>query len=114
MAEWTKAPVLKTGDVQASVGSNPTPSASAASSRPCYVYVLRSLSEEARLYIGSTATPDERLRSHNAGKVRSTKHYRPWSRILLETHLTRSAALKRERYLKSGYGRRWLKRHLGL
>ena len=28
VAEWFKAPVLKTGDVQASVGSNPTPSAS--------------------------------------------------------------------------------------
>lgn len=27
VAEWFKAPVLKTGEVQASVGSNPTPSA---------------------------------------------------------------------------------------
>ena len=27
MAEWSKAPVLKTGEVHASVGSNPTPSA---------------------------------------------------------------------------------------
>ena len=29
MAEWSKAPVLKTGDVKASVGSNPTLSAKA-------------------------------------------------------------------------------------
>ncbi len=29
MAEWSKAPVLKTGEVHASVGSNPTPSATA-------------------------------------------------------------------------------------
>ena len=27
MAEWSIAPVLKTGDPQGSVGSNPTPSA---------------------------------------------------------------------------------------
>ncbi|MBN2562068.1 MAG: GIY-YIG nuclease family protein [Phycisphaerae bacterium] len=89
------------------MGSNPTPSASASSDEVYYVYVLRN--SKGRLYIGSSSAPDERLVSHNAGRVRSTKSHRPWSRVLLEEHPDRQAAEKRERYLKSGWGRRWLK-----
>jgi len=76
-----------------------------------YVYVLRSQTA-GRLYIGSSATPDERLASHNAGRVKSTRSARPWTRLLLESHPDRQTAEKRERYLKSGWGRRWLSRHL--
>lgn len=76
-----------------------------------YVYVLRSLDLD-RLYIGSSAAPDVRLCSHNAGRVKSTKAYRPWERVLLEEYPGRSTAEKRERYLKSGWGRRWLKKQL--
>ena len=76
-----------------------------------YVYVLKSI-EYDRLYVGSSADPDERLKSHNAGKVKSTKAYRPWVRVLLEEHADRSTAEKRERYLKSGWGRRWLKEQI--
>jgi len=72
-----------------------------------YVYVLRTRSHD-RCYIGSSANPDERLAAHNAGRVRSTKRWRPWERILLEEHPDRTVAEKRERYLKSGWGRRWL------
>ena len=111
MAERTKAPVLKTGVSKGTVGSNPTPSASGP--RPCYVYVLQS-SRNARLYIGSSEEPDKRLAAHNAGKVRSTKSARPWKCILLESHPDRATAEKRERYLKSGWGRRTLKKQLGL
>lgn len=73
-----------------------------------YVYVLESM-EYDRLYVGSSADPDERLKSHNAGRVKSTKAFRPWKRIFLEEHPDRNIAEKRERYLKSGWGRRWLK-----
>ncbi|MEN8255646.1 MAG: GIY-YIG nuclease family protein [Verrucomicrobiota bacterium] len=76
-----------------------------------YVYVLHSI-EHDRLYVGSSAKPDERLKSHNAGRVKSTKAYRSWERIFLEEHSDRNAAEKRERYLKSGWGRRWLKENL--
>jgi len=41
----------------------------------------------------------------------STKVYRPWERVLLEEHSDRNTA-KRERYLKSGWGRRWLKEQI--
>ena len=76
-----------------------------------YVYVLKSLAH-GRLYIGSSAEPDRRLASHNAGKVKSTKSGRPWVCVRCEEHEDRTVAEKRERYLKSGYGRRWLKRNL--
>ncbi|RMG68742.1 MAG: nuclease, partial [Calditrichaeota bacterium] len=42
-----------------------------------YAYILKSLKDEG-YYYGSTADLEQRLRSHNAGKVRSTKHRRPW------------------------------------
>ena len=70
-----------------------------------FVYVLRS-TMVARLYMGSSAEPDARLGSHNAGRVRSTKAGRPWERVLLEEYQDRATAEKRERYLKSGWGAR--------
>jgi putative endonuclease len=76
-----------------------------------WVYVLES-EKTGGLYIGSSAEPDERLKSHNAGRVRSTKGNRPWKRVLIEEHPDRLTAEKRERYLKSGYGRQWLTRKL--
>ena len=72
-----------------------------------FVYVLRS-EKTGRLYIGSSAKPDERLHSHNGGKVISTAPYRPWLRVFLEQHDSKSVAIKREKYLKSGWGRKAL------
>jgi hypothetical protein len=43
--------------------------------------------------------PDARLKSHNVGRVRSTKAWRPWKRVLLEEYPDRVTAEKRERYL---------------
>ena len=68
-----------------------------------FVYVLRS-TMVARLYLGSSAEPDERLKSHNFGRVCSTKPWRPWERVLLEEYQDRATAEKRERYLKVRMG----------
>jgi len=76
-----------------------------------FVYVLSSL-KVSRLYIGSSANPDQRLKSHNFGRVKSTKNYLPWERILLEQHSSKKEATSRERYLKSGWGRAWLKKNV--
>ena len=70
-----------------------------------------SLKLNGRMYIGSSANPDTRLAAHNAGRVRSTKSLRPWKRIFIEEHNDRNTAQKRERYLKSGWGRQWLKKY---
>ncbi|HTS16800.1 MAG TPA: GIY-YIG nuclease family protein [Verrucomicrobiae bacterium] len=72
-----------------------------------YVYVLRS-QKSGRLYIGSSADPDARLKAHNAGRSQWSRRLRPWVRVRLEEHPNRQTAEKRERYLKSGWGRRWL------
>jgi putative endonuclease len=48
------------------------------------------------------------LNAHNSGKVISTKSLKSWERIWLEQYDSRSRALKREKYLKSGWGRRWI------
>lgn len=76
-----------------------------------YVYVLRSVTAD-RLYIGSSADPEGRLAAHNAGRGGWTKKFRPWKIVLLEEHSDRKIAEKRERYLKSGWGRRWIDRRL--
>ncbi len=76
-----------------------------------FVYVLRSALTD-RLYIGSSGEPDSRLQSHNAGRGGWSKRYRPWVRIVLEEHPDRETAERREQYLKSGWGRRWLRETL--
>ena len=68
-----------------------------------YVYALRSLTHGSR-YIGSADNSEKRLAEHNAGKCRHTRGRRPWVLIHLEQFTSRSEAMKRERFLKSGQG----------
>ena len=79
---------------------------------PC-VYVLLSL-KTGNSYTGSSReeTPDVRIKSHNAGKVRSTRFGRPWKLVLVELYIDYTVARKRELFLKSGIGRKWLKEYL--
>ncbi len=63
-------------------------------------YVLESLNS-GRFYIGQTNDPEERLRRHNEGRVRSTKAMRPWSVVYFEKYETRAEAMRREKELKS-------------
>jgi putative endonuclease len=72
-----------------------------------YVYILYSETGRRR-YVGMTADAEQRLAMHNAGKVRSTKAYRPWRRIWLEEYQSIEEARKRELYLKTGSGRKWM------
>ncbi len=74
---------------------------------PFDVYVLKSLRDGIR-YIGSGEDCSERLRRHNKGDYRFTKGHRPWYLLYKEQYNTRSEAVKREKFLKSGQGRKWL------
>jgi len=74
-----------------------------------YVYVLRSLVKENTFYTGYTENLAVRLSQHNAGKTKSTKHGAPWEIVYREVYHTRIEALNREKYLKSGAGREFLK-----
>jgi len=75
------------------------------------VYVLKSERDGIR-YVGSGADCHERLRRHNKGDYRFTKGHKPWKLVYQESYSTRSEAVRRERYLKSGQGRAELDRIL--
>lgn len=77
-----------------------------------YVYTLQSVSHPSRLYTGHTADLHQRLDYHNAGKVPHTAEFRPWTIRSATAFRDRSRALAFERYLKTGSGRAFLKRHL--
>ncbi len=104
MAEWLNAAVLKTVE-----GSRPPGVRIPPSPQMYYAYILESIKSK-RHYFGSTQNIEGRLKTHNAGKVRSTKHYRPWKIHYYETFETRSEAYKREMFFKSLEGRIWLKK----
>ena len=72
-----------------------------------YVYVLRSL-KNGRHYVGMSQDVSRRLKEHNDGRTRSTKSHKPFEIVYTEECENREAARKRERYFKSGAGRRYL------
>ena len=74
------------------------------------VYVLRN--EKGKLYIGQTSDLKRRLEFHEQGLSPYTAGHRPWKLIYTETYATRSEAMLRERYLKTGAGRDWLMRKM--
>ncbi len=73
-----------------------------------YVYVIKS-QVDARLYKGLTKNVKERVLQHNTGKTKTTKGYIPWELVYFEKYQTIEEARKREKYLKSGVGREFLK-----
>ena len=77
-----------------------------------FTYVLRS-QKDGKLYTGYTRRLKERLAEHNGGLSPSTKDRGPFELIYFEACLSEQAAIKREVYLKSGYGKRYLKHRLG-
>lgn len=76
-----------------------------------YVYVLRS-ERDGRLYIGFTNNLEKRLELHNSAKVESTKHRAPFNLIYYEANLCKDDAVRRERYLKTTYGHRYIRNRL--
>ena len=78
-----------------------------------FVYVLRSDSDPSRHYVGRASNVDDRLEWHNAGPSGYTLHHRPWSVIVTVEFPDEGPAAHFERYLKSGSGRAFAKRHFG-
>ena len=72
------------------------------------VYAIKSQSRN-YIYIGMTRDVEERLARHNKGYERTTKPYRPFDLIYTETFATRVEARQREKYLKSGVGKEFLR-----
>ena len=76
-----------------------------------YVYVLVSKTKN-YIYVGLTNNHVRRINAHNAGYNRTTKAYRPFYVLLIEKYPTRVEARVREKYLKSGVGKEFLKTFL--
>jgi len=74
-----------------------------------YVYVISSESKK-YIYVGLTNDVSRRFNEHNKGLNKTTKPDRPFKLILTENHNSRSEARDREKYLKSGSGKEFLKK----
>jgi putative endonuclease len=77
------------------------------------VYVLKSLVNN-RFYTGSTNDLERRLEEHNRGKSKYTRLTRPFVLVYKEEYHSRVEARRRERFLKTGKGREFLKTILGM
>jgi len=75
-----------------------------------FTYVLQC--KNTNLYVGYSNDLKERLNHHNCGKVFSTKNKLPVELIYYEACKNQFDALKREKYLKSGPGKKFLKNRL--
>jgi putative endonuclease len=73
-----------------------------------YIYVLISNADN-QFYVGFTNDLKTRLDSHAKGNVESTRNRRPLRLVYYEGCLNRDDALKRERYLKTTWGKRYLR-----
>jgi len=61
------------------------------------------------IYVGMSSDLEKRLKEHNSGKSIYTKRFLPWSLLYAEMLPDRDSARKREKYLKSGIGKEFLK-----
>jgi putative endonuclease len=75
------------------------------------VYVLQSLRNPARHYVGRTADIAQCLAAHNSGASIRTAFNRPWQLNVVISFRTDELALRFEKYLKSGSGRAFAKEH---
>lgn len=73
-----------------------------------YVYAIKS-STRNYIYVGMTNDIERRVLEHNKGENKPTKAYKPFILIHEEYFSTRIEARKREKYLKSGCGKEFLK-----
>jgi putative endonuclease len=76
-----------------------------------YVYLLISI-RDGKFYTGFTEDLEKRLAEHNEGTSKSTSHRRPLELIYYEACRNRKDALHREKYLKTTYGKHYLRNRL--
>lgn len=74
-------------------------------------YILRSLTEANQKYVGITGDLSARLEKHNGGCVNHTRKFKPWKIQAAFWLEDREKAFKFEKYLKSGSGTAFRKRH---
>jgi predicted GIY-YIG superfamily endonuclease len=76
------------------------------------VYILKNSDTPPRFYTGVTANLHARLEAHNAGRCAHTAKYRPWAVDVIVKFADEARAVAFEKYLKSGSGCEFARRHL--
>lgn len=76
-----------------------------------FIYVIKSI-KDGNWYTGYTNDLKQRIEKHNSGEVFSTKIRKPFNLIYSEACLNKHDAQAREKYLKSGMGKRYIKNRL--
>jgi putative endonuclease len=76
-----------------------------------YVYIIKSLKDN-HIYVGHTNDLARRFKEHNSGLAESTKSRKPFKLLYYEACNLLPDAVKREKSLKTGFGRAYLKRRL--
>ena len=76
-----------------------------------YVYVLQS-EKDNQWYTGYSDNLQRRLKEHKSGQCYATKNRRPLKLIYFEGCLSEDDAIAREKYLKSGMGKRFLRNRM--
>jgi putative endonuclease len=78
-----------------------------------FVYVLENQADQS-WYVGFTTNPEERITQHNkhAGGQYTKNKIGRWVLIYCEIYLDKLDAVKREKFLKSGSGRNFLRKQL--
>lgn len=75
------------------------------------VYILKNTETPPRYYTGLTSDLSARLEAHNAGRCSHTAKHRPWAVDVVVKFGDESRALRLEKYLKSGSGVEFARRH---
>lgn len=76
-----------------------------------FIYVLRSQKDN-KFYTGYTDDIEKRMELHNEGRIESTKYRRPFKLVYYEASLNKEDAIHREKYLKTTYGKRYIRNRI--
>jgi len=76
-----------------------------------YVYIIRSTSHPDRIYFGITDDHQRRLKEHNSGGSKHTSKWMPWEYVVVLRFADEQRAREFEKYLKTGSGNAFAKRH---
>lgn len=76
-----------------------------------YVYILQTKYNK-EMYVGCTKDLSQRLKEHNSGRVTSTAHKVPYTLIHYEAFIDKKDAYNREKYLKTGWGKNFIKKNI--
>ncbi|HZW61111.1 MAG TPA: GIY-YIG nuclease family protein [Candidatus Babeliales bacterium] len=77
-----------------------------------YVYLLRSLIDSSKTYIGYTTNVEQRLEAHNSGESVHTRKDKPWKLVMYLAFDSEDRAKAFEQYLKVGSGHAFAKKRL--